>query len=389
MFTNTVWKFLSVGVILAMLLAACAAPAAPAPAVEAPAAEATVEEAAPAEQPTEAAAAEAPAKRFKICATVPTLNAQFMNRYFDFMTQGAEELGIDLVKLNADNVPDNMPKFIEDCVAQGVDGMIHFPYWSSDRKALEDTKAAGIPLVFTDVYSEVPPQSEEYPNYIAFVGPSDEDAGYQMANALFAAMTPDENGKKVIGWVEGTAGTSVAIDRNKGLEKALAENPDVEVACKVNGNFVRDESQKVFESCYQAHPEIKGVWAANGGTATGVMTALKDAGKVPGKDVQVVAMDLNPENVEAVKNGELLFDIGGHWLQGGFALVMLYDYLNGLPVPADQANVKLSLLPLTKDKVELFEKCFPDGVPAYDFKEHSRVYTPDAPAAAFDLAYCE
>lgn len=78
------------------------------------------------------------------------------------------------------------------------------------------------------------------------------------------------------------------------------------------------------------------------------MAALRNAGKVPGKDVLVVAMDLNPENVDAVEAGELLFDIGGHWLQGGFALVLMYDYLNGLGVPAEEANVKLSLLPLTK-----------------------------------------
>ena len=70
-------------------------------------------------------------------------------------------------------------------------------------------------------------------------------------------------------------------------------------------------------------------------------------------------MDLNPENVEAVKNGELLFDIGGHWLQGGFALVMLYDHLKGKLVPTDQDNVKLKLLPLTKDAVAQFEKDFP------------------------------
>ena len=59
----------------------------------------------------------------------------------------------------------------------------------------------------------------------------------------------------------------------------------------MDGNFVRDTSQTVFKSLYQGHPDIKGVWAANGGTATGVMTALKNAGKQPGKDVIVVAMD--------------------------------------------------------------------------------------------------
>jgi ABC-type sugar transport system substrate-binding protein len=157
----------------------------------------------------------------------------------------------------------------------------------------------------------------------------------------------------------------------------------------VDGNFVRDTAQTKFESLYQGHPDIMGVWAANGGTATGVMAALKNAGKVPGKDVMVVAMDLNPENVEAVKRGDLLFDIGGHWLQGGFALVTMYDFLHGKPVPADQANVKLTLLPLTKDKVAQFEKDFPGGVPAYDFKAHSRVYNPQAKVAFFEMKYSD
>lgn len=142
-----------------------------------------------------------------------------------------------------------------------------------------------------------------------------------------------------------------------------------------------------FESLYQANPSIKGVWAANGGTATGVMTAIRNAGKVPGEDILVVAMDLNPENVVAVKDGSLLFDIGGHWLQGGFALVVMYDYLNGNKITADKANVKLDLLPLTQDVVPLFEAKYPNGVPEYDFKLHSRTYTPDGPFAAIELKY--
>ncbi len=327
------------------------------------------------------------AKKVKIGAIVPTLNAQFWNNYVDFMKKGAQELDLDLVVLNCDNKADLLPKHVEDLVSQGVDGLIVVPYWAGDRKTLRDSKTANIPLIFTDVYSTVQPQTPEYPNYIAFVGPSDEDAGYRMAKALFNEMQPNADGKKVIGWVEGTPGTSVAIDRNKGLERALKEHQEVVVAGKVNGNFVRDESQTAFESLYQGHPDIKGVWAANGGTATGVITAIKNAGKVPGKDILVVGMDLNQENVVAVKNGDLLFDIGGHWLQGGFALVLMYDWLNGFKVPQNQANIKLGLLPLTKDKVDLFEKNYPNGVPAYDFKAHSKKYTPDAPFAVFELSY--
>ncbi len=139
-----------------------------------------------------------------------------------------------------------------------------------------------------------------------------------MAEALFAALQPSQDGKKHIAVVNGTSGTSVAIDRRAGLEDALKEHPEVVVAGEVDGNFVRDTSQTVFESLWQGHPEVQGVWAANGGTATGVMAAITSAGKTPGKDIIVVGMDLNPENVDAVEQGKLLFDIGGHWLQGGF-----------------------------------------------------------------------
>ena len=246
-----------------------------------------------------------------------------------------------------------------------------------------------IPVIAADCFIDGIEPQDEFENYIAFVGPNDEDSGYQMAVALFNSITPAADGKKYVGVIQGTPGTSVAINREKGFDRALAENADVEVVGRVNGNFVRDESQKAMEDLYQAHPEMQGVWCANGGTATGAMTAIKNAGKVPGEDVMVVAMDLNPENVDAVANGELLFDIGGHWLQGGFALVMMYDYLNGFDVPKDKANVVLDLLPLTIDKIDQFNKDFPDGVPAYDFKAHSKTYNPDAESAYFEMKYSE
>ncbi|MEN6622077.1 MAG: substrate-binding domain-containing protein, partial [Smithella sp.] len=223
----------------------------------------------------------------------------------------------------------------------------------------------------------------------AFIGPNDEDSGYKMAKALFEATPKAADGKKYVGVVQGTPGTTVAINREKGFDRALAEESDVVVVGRVNGNFVREESQSAMEDLYQAHPEITGIWAANGGTATGVMTALKNAGKVPGKDVIIVAMDLNPENVEAVADGVLLYDIGGHWLQGGFAAVMMYDYLNGFPIPEDSKNTVLDLLPLTIDKIDQFNKDFPGGLPAFDFKKASKVYNPEATDAYFEMKYSE
>ena len=328
-----------------------------------------------------------PKKDLKIGMIVPTLGAQFWANSVDFAKKGAEELGFELVVFNADNKADQINKLIEDAIASGIDGLIFVPYWSAGRKAVMDCEAAGIPIITIDCFIEDIEPQDAFENYIAFIGPNDEDAGYRMAKALFEATPVSDDGKKYVGVIQGTPGTTVAINREKGFDKALAEETNVVVVGRVNGNFVRDESQSAMEDLYQAHPELKGVWAANGGTATGVMTALKNAGKKPGEDVIVVAMDLNPENVDAVENGELLFDIGGHWLQGGFAAVMMFDYLNGFPIPADEKNTVLNLLPLTQDKVDQFKRDFPGGIPAFDFKESSKVYNPDASQAAFEMKY--
>ena len=155
----------------------------------------------------------------------------------------------------------------------------------------------------------------------------------------------------------------------------------VTIVGEVQGNFTRDEAMTAFQSLYQGHPELKGVFAANDPMAMGVIAALERAGKAPGKDVIVVGMDLNDSNVQAVKDGKQLFDIGGHWLQGGIGLLVLYDWLHNFKVPADQANLKLKLLPMPRADVARFEKDFPGGQPNFDFKAHSKVYNKDAPSA--------
>ncbi len=325
----------------------------------------------------------AKAEQPTIGVIVPTLDSEFWNRYVAFTKTGAEQLGVKLIVLNADNKPDNMVQFTQDLVARHVDGIISVGYWSSAPPTIAFAKRANIPVVIADSYPDFLPQSAKATNYIAFVGPSDLDAGYHMGRALLDALKPGPDGKKVIGVVNGTPGTSVAIDRRKGLDQAIKEEGagKVTIAGEVQGNFTRDEAQTAFQSLYQGHPEIKGVFSSNDPMAMGVIGALERMGKTPGKDVLISGMDLNGSNVEAMKAGKQLFSIGGHWLQGGIGLLVMYDYLHGFKVPADQANLKLKLLPMTQADVVRFEKDFPGGQPNFDFKAHSKVYNKDAPGA--------
>lgn len=324
-------------------------------------------------------------KKFLIGVVVPTLQTQSWNQCYDFMRKGAEALGCRLITLNADNRPDLMLKNLEDLIARGVDGIIFVPYWSTGRPGLTLAAKANIPVILIDCFLEDSLPQEEFHNYIGFVGPNDVGAGYEIGRALCEHTTAAADGKKYLAVVNGTAGTSVAICRRSGLEQALREHPEVIVMGEVNGDFVRDTSEREMKGLYRAHPEIKGVWCASDSIATGVMAAIKEAGKQPGHDVLVVSIDLTPESVDAVRRGELLLDLGGQLLQGGFALVMMYDYLSGFAIPKEKASVKLDLLPLTRDSVPQFEKDFPHGLPNFNFKRHSQVYNSSARPCEFTL----
>lgn len=188
-------------------------------------------------------------KRLTIGAVVPTLDAIFWNRYFEFMQKAADELGVDLIRLNADDNPLQLEAHLKSLIDRKVDGIIFVPYWGTDQKCIDLTNKAGIPVIFTDVYSlKYSPQCPEAPNYLAFWGPMDEEAGYQMAKHLIEAVPAETDGKKYIGAIEGTPGTTVAIDRHKGLTRALSEHPEVVLVGEVNGNFVPYQSQVAFES---------------------------------------------------------------------------------------------------------------------------------------------
>lgn len=320
---------------------------------------------------------------------IPQLEIEFWNIYLDFMKVGAQQLNIDLITIDAQNSPDKMIKSVQDLASRHVDGMVYTGYWSLAPRALTICKDAGIPATITDTHPDFPPQTAQFPNYISFVGPVDEDMGASIGQALIDATPASPDGKKHIGIVNGTAGTSVAVNRRKGFGELLKSHPEVVVEGEVNGDFVRETAMKGFESFYHGHPDIRGVWVASGGMAGGVITALKNAGKEPGKDVIVVGIDLERGNRKALEDGELLFDMGGHWLAGGFALLALYDAIQGHILPADAADVHMKMLPVNREYVAEFNKDFPKQLPDYDFKANSLALNSAAKPGNFKVPYAD
>jgi ABC-type sugar transport system substrate-binding protein len=92
--------------------------------------------------------------------------------------------------------------------------------------------------------------------------------------------------------------------------------------------------------------------------------------------VKVGGMDLLNPAVESIEKGELYFSTGGHWMQTGFALIMVFDAINGkLPT---ETVVKLDLLAVTKDNMAKFKAKYVDAAKPVDVKAMSQTFTPGA-----------
>lgn len=326
-------------------------------------------------------------KKVRIATIVPTMVNEFWVYYVNFQKKVAEDLGIELVILDSQDSGERQVANIEDAISKKVDGIVFVPYWGTGKVGFKKCEKAGIPVIATDCTTPGVMPQEEYKQYIAFIGPNDTKAGYEQAKALFSAVKPAADGKKHIVALQGTLGTSVAIGRFKGLQNALEEHPEVVLDAEQTANFMRDDAVKVMEDFMAAHPNLGGVWSANDGMSIGAITAIKRTEKVPGKDIIVTGLNLDPPGLEAIEEGTMLWSTGGHWLMGGFATVILFDHVHGIGVPKDKCNVQLDLANVTKENIADFYKAYPGGQPTYDAKKYSRKFTPDAPPAYFELSF--
>lgn len=207
--------------------------------------------------------------------------------------------------------------------------------------------------------------SDLNPNWVIHTSPDNVINGYNIAKALFDSM----GGKGKIFVCQGLLGNTAANDRYAGLQKALEEYPDIEVAADDTANWNTDEALALVETWLTQTPDVGGVWCANDNMATGALQAL-DAAGLKGK-VGVVGIDANTDIVEAVRDGYATATVSSNgYLQGGYTLAICYAAWAGLiDVEALPAEYREFATPaLLIDSPEVAED-YLTNPPTFDFSQ--------------------
>ncbi|MDO4547043.1 MAG: sugar ABC transporter substrate-binding protein [Clostridia bacterium] len=191
------------------------------------------------------------------------------------------------------------------------------------------------------------------PNWVIHTSPDNVLGGYNIAKALFDSM----GGEGKIFVVQGMLGNTAATARYEGLQQALAEYPNIEVAEDDTGNWATSEALTLVETWLNKHPDVKGVWCANDNMATGALQAL-DAKGLKGT-VGVVGIDANTDIVEAIRDGFAVATVSSNgYLQGGYTLSICYAAWAGLidvaELPDEYREFATPSLLITQENAESY-----------------------------------
>ena len=214
--------------------------------------------------------------------------------------QQAEERGIDLKFADAQQKQENQIKALRSFIAQGVDAILVAPVVATGwDEVLQEAKDAEIPVILLDRTVDAPDDL-----YMTAVTSDLVHEGNVAGKWLVDTVA----GKPCnVVELQGTTGSSPAIDRKKGFEDALAGNDNLKIIRSQTGDFTRTKGKEVMESFLKAEDGGKNIcalYAHNDDMAVGAIQAIKEAGLKPGEDIKIVSIDAVPDIFQAMAAGE-------------------------------------------------------------------------------------
>jgi len=277
--------------------------------------------------------------------TVAVFTKNQTNPFFQTVRVGADLAAKTLnaktlhyIPTKPDSIPEQLSQ-VEDVVVKKPDAVVFTPV---DYKAMvpgvEKINDAKIPTVnITD--------RSAGGKFIAFVGADDYNLGLDTGRYLFKTL----GGKGSVVIIEGVKGSLTSVDRVRGFNDAIKENPGVKLLASQPGNYQRLQALQVMENLMQSNSQIDGVLAANDAMAVGAIEALDGANR----KAQVIGINGTKEAVDAVKSGKLLAtgDYNG-FAQGCIGTMIAIRTLRNQPVVTE---IVLKPTIITKDNYQPFD----------------------------------
>ena len=266
-------------------------------------------------------------------------NETFWVSYSQFMQTAANELGLELQIQYGQRIPERSIMQAREAL-QGPDRPDYLVFTNEQYIApqiLRLSQGSGVKLFIvnnplsSEQASRIGAQAAKVSGLIGSMATNDEEGGYLMLKELLrqhGPLKPDQT----LGLLafSGVKNTPASILREKGMQRALKEHPQVRLRQKVYGQWSQQRAYDQALKLFKRYPGTKLVWAANDEMAFGAMRAASETGRIPGRDVLFSAVNSSIPALEARMDGRLSALVAGHFTLGGWAMVLLSDDSKGI-----------------------------------------------------------
>ena len=233
--------------------------------------------------------------------SIELVSKGFQHQFWQAVKTGAEQKGEELgVKITfegpgSETEIEKQLQMLQSAVDRGPDAIA---YAALDPEAcipgLDAADAAGIPVAYFDA----PCNSE--------VGKTLAATDSKVAGALAAEhMAELIGGAGEVAIVGHSQINSTGVERRDGfVEKIEADYPDITIVDIQYGDGDHLKSADIAKSMLNAHPDLKGIYATNEGSAVGVANALSELG-LSSADIVGIGFDSGAAQIDAIKSGVL------------------------------------------------------------------------------------
>lgn len=266
--------------------------------------------------------------------------------------QEAKKRGITVKVADAQQKQENQIKAIRSFVAQGVDAIFLAPVVATGWDGvLKEAREAKIPVILLD--RDIDPSGKDL--YLTAVT-SDSVAEGRVAGEWLAKTAGDKPCNVVE--LQGTVGASVATNRKKGFDAAIAPHANLKLVRSQTGDFTRAKGKEVMESFIKAEGggrSICAVYAHNDDMMVGAIQAMKEAGLKPGKEILTVSIDAVPDIFKAMAAGEANATVELTPDMAGPAFDALKAYKDKGTVPPKWIQTESKLYTAADDPLKVYE----------------------------------
>ncbi|MGI4796443.1 MAG: galactofuranose ABC transporter, galactofuranose-binding protein YtfQ [Janthinobacterium lividum] len=264
----------------------------------------------------------------------------------------AKKHDLTLKIADAQQKQENQIRAIRSFIAQKVDAIFLAPVVSTGwDSVLKEAKDAKIPVLLLD--RDIDLAGKEL--YLTAVTSDSVHEGRVAGDWLVKTV-----GAKPCSVVElqGTVGASVATNRKKGFDEALAGHGNIKVVRSQTGDFTRAKGKEVMESFIKAEnggKSICAVYAHNDDMMVGAIQAMKEAGLKPGKDILTVSIDAVPDIFKAMMAGDANATVELTPNMAGPAMDAVIAYKTKGTVPPKWIETESKLYTAADDPAKIYE----------------------------------